>query len=136
MGKTENQPRATVRRIPIISLLLLLLASLPTQGRRLDVGPGKAYVSIAKALAAATDGVRVSGYLTGYEMALLHLMRKRKDRQPLLPAFVCRKRKVFEGLLYPAPQPKQAPQPPLPHVTREVFAPPAATQPEIVVKNE
>ena len=69
-------------------------------------------------------------------LALLHLMRKRKDRQPLLPAFVCRKRKVFEGLLYPAPQPKQAPQPPLPHVTREVFAPPAATQPEIVVKNE
>ena len=56
MGKTENQPRATVRKIPIISLLLLLLASLPTQGRRLDVWPGKAYASIAKALATATDG--------------------------------------------------------------------------------
>ncbi len=67
---------------------------------------------------------------------LLRLLRKRKGKAPLLPAFPRRKRTVFTGLLYPAPQPKQAPQPPLPHVTREVFAPPAATQPGIVVENE
>lgn len=69
-------------------------------------------------------------------LLFLHRLRRRKNKAPLLPAFVCRNRRVFEGLLYPAPQPKQAPQPPLPHVTREVFAPPAATQPEIVVENE
>ena len=69
-------------------------------------------------------------------LALFFLLRKRKGKHPLLPAFVCRNRRVFEGLLYPAPQPKQALPVTAPKLTREVFAPPAATQPEIVVENE
>ena len=67
---------------------------------------------------------------------LLRRLRKRNGKQPLLPAFAVSEKPVFEGLLYPAPQKQPVQETHMPKVRREVYTPPAAAQPEIVVENE